>query len=194
MNSCIMHEDSKYLIRTVSGNYVDLSKPSLSAVSLQDMTHSLGRINRFQGHTAAPITVLDHLLNTHNRACFLTEDPLVRYAALMHDAHECYVCDVPTPLKRLLGKAYTEIEDGWQKAVFDWAGLPYDLADHPVVKQADLEMLLAEAKEYHGTTDEELRTHWPDGAILSGDVCPKWLDPEPAFRRLVHNYRGRLLF
>lgn len=180
---------NRYLIRTVSGRYVDLSKPSPEVVSLGDMAHSLAQINRFQGHTLSPITVLEHLIHTAQRAAQLTDDWQIQYAALMHDAHEAYVCDVPTPLKALLGESYARIEDGWQEAVFDWAGLPVELADHPIVKQADREMLLAEARKFHGVTEGELKAYWPEGDVPEVD----WRvhDPILLFQDTVAGYRLR---
>jgi hypothetical protein len=184
-----------YNIRTVTGRYVDLSKPDPDAVDVVDMAHALGHITRFLGHVRSPVTVLEHLLNSYDRARevtardrFLTppESEDIAFASLLHDAHECYVCDIPTPLKALIGESYKVIEDGWQAAVFDWASLPLELAHHPIVVQVDREMLLTEARDFHGASLDELKIYWPAGEPIADFLDRRELSSARArFVRLV---------
>lgn len=172
-----------YNIRMQSGRYVDLASPSSKVIDAVDLAWALSNIARFNGHARSPVTVLEHLLNAYDRACELDAPEAVRYAALMHDAQEAFVGDVSTPLKALIGESYNHIEDGWQRAVFRWAGLDPTLAHHPTVKRIDREMLLTEARDFHGASEEELKQYWP-----AGDPLPDFLD-----RRELSSARGRFV-
>lgn len=72
-------------------------------VCLEDVAHALSMIPRFAGHPASFYSVAQHsllveeLARLHGEA----EEDLLR-ACLLHDAHEAYVGDVPSPLKRLI--------------------------------------------------------------------------------------------
>jgi len=70
--------------------------------------------------------------------------PELAIEALLHDAAEAYIKDIPTPLKRQLPD-YKEIE-----ARFDWAirvhfGLPE--SPSPAVKEADNILLVTEVRD-----------------------------------------------
>ena len=71
--------------------------------------------------------------------CVPPEHSLV---ALLHDATEAYVTDVPRPLKRGLGKIYEEIEAGAWFAIATHFNLPLVLPE--CVKHADNAVLMAE--------------------------------------------------
>ena len=63
--------------------------------------------------------------------------------ALLHDAAEAYICDVPTPLKHMLGPSYTAIERVMAKAIgerFNVELVKLELC----VKQADRALVIAE--------------------------------------------------
>jgi hypothetical protein len=99
---------------TRTGREVYLSGPEAQAAQnvpdLAEIGHSLAQINRFTGHASRPYSVAEHSLLVHSIACTLTEDPLTRFAALMHDAHECITGDVATPIKRAVGAAWDTFE------------------------------------------------------------------------------------
>ena len=72
-------------------------------------------------------------------------------AALHHDSHEAYACDIPKPLKRLLEPEYTAITDRLDRAIAVALNLPIlDLEDQRArpIKDADDAMLVLEAEEY----------------------------------------------
>ena len=72
-------------------------------------------------------------------------------AALHHDSHEAYACDIPKPLKRLLEPEYTAITDRLDRAIAAALELPVlDLEDQRArpIKDADDAMLVLEAEEY----------------------------------------------
>jgi hypothetical protein len=106
-------------IMTSTGRRIDYLNPDPEQISIFDICTALSRNHRFGGH--CPIKVAQHLLEVLNlmlrRATEenpeISEKDLAEIAlvALLHDFPEYAVTDCPTPLKRLLGSAYAEIED-----------------------------------------------------------------------------------
>jgi hypothetical protein len=67
----------------------------------------------------------------------------------MHDATEAYICDVPRPVKNLLGKVYKDLEQKvWEAIVEAFPQLPAVLPDE--VKEADNAMFMCEAQRLLG--------------------------------------------
>lgn len=94
-------------IQTVSGMDVDLLDPKPEQISLGDIARSLSRIPRFVGHTVGdtPWSVAQHSLLVES----LMPDESVpdeRLAALLHDAHEAYVGDLPSPVKAAMDRLF----------------------------------------------------------------------------------------
>jgi hypothetical protein len=93
---------------------------------------------RFNGHTTSNWSVLDHSLAV---ASLVT--PEYKLQALLHDATEAYICDIPSPLKALLGEGYKSIESRLAKAIGIHFGV--ELVDLPMaIKRADAIMLMTE--------------------------------------------------
>jgi len=91
-------------IMTLSGVEVNFSKPDPDSININDISNALSRIPRFCGHTRFFYSVAQHCLMC-SYVC--KEFPL---EALMHDATEAYMMDLPKPLKRLI-PYYGAIED-----------------------------------------------------------------------------------
>lgn len=79
--------------------------PQPNDIHAMDIAHSLSLLCRYGGHVDKFYSVAEH--------CVLMSryvKPEHALAALLHDATEAYVVDVPRPLKRYL-TAYRDIED-----------------------------------------------------------------------------------
>lgn len=91
--------------QTRTGCAVDLLRPDPDTIRLHDIAVALSRLPRFLGHTIGPraYSVAQH--STHVES-LLPEgtDPRARLAVLLHDAHEAYTGDFPSPLKEALGE------------------------------------------------------------------------------------------
>ena len=82
-------------IATRSGRVIDFLKPDPAQIHLQDIADGLSKAPRYAGHTEKPWNVLQHsLLVAH------LVSPGNRLHALLHDAPEAYLCDVPSPARR----------------------------------------------------------------------------------------------
>lgn len=98
-------------IVTASGREVDLAYPMLDDLVIEDVAHALSLTNRFNGHTARPYSVAEHSL----LVCEIAERALglnvfEQAYALMHDAHEAYTGDQPTPAKSVIGSGWRAFE------------------------------------------------------------------------------------
>jgi 5'-deoxynucleotidase YfbR-like HD superfamily hydrolase len=96
--------DPPALMRTVSGRIIDLRDPDPESINIDDIAHALSIEPRFAGHTPKLYTVAQHSLQV-SVAC--QQFPL---EALLHDAAEYLLKDIPKPLKQLLGETYAVIE------------------------------------------------------------------------------------
>lgn len=106
-----MPEITPTTICTISGAHVNLAAPWAGALRLADIAHALGAICRFNGHTPLHYSVAEHSCNVAAALdpadCALY--PRLRLWALLHDAHEAYLGDWPTPVKKVFAKY---VEDG----------------------------------------------------------------------------------
>lgn len=123
-------------IRTTLGYYVNPCKPDASVISIGDIAHALSMQPRFGGHLPVFYSVAQH--------CVLTCEGVTdehKLAALLHDASEAYLIDVPRPVKDQLPN-YKEIESGLMAVIAGKFGFQWPL--HDVIKQADEYMLRRE--------------------------------------------------
>ncbi len=109
-------------IRTVTGIFLDpfIIKPE--QVNIEDIAHALSMIARANGHLNSFFSVAQHSLNCAAEAKSRGLSQKVQLACLLHDASECYIADVPRPVKHRL-QGYEQIERQVMSAVFDAFGL-----------------------------------------------------------------------
>ncbi|MFZ4569712.1 MAG: phosphohydrolase [Bacteroidales bacterium] len=123
-------------IRTFKGIYMNVFEPTLEMIDIEDIAHALSNLCRFGGHLPEFYSVAQHsvlcsdIITTRNKL-----------AALMHDASEAYLIDVPRPIKHRLTN-YKEIEDKLMILIAQKFGFLYPL--HHTVKYMDEQMLKAE--------------------------------------------------
>jgi hypothetical protein len=133
-----MKPNHPYWLATNAGNIMDLLQPNVEEITIEDIANNLGKICRFNGQLKQWYSVAEHCVKVSQMV-----PERYKLQALLHDAAEAYVCDVPTPLKRLLGEKYTEIEERVARAIGVKFGV--ELVDLPkVVKDADRALVVSE--------------------------------------------------
>ena len=131
----------------------------IEAVCLPDIVHALTQICRFGGHCKRHYSVAEHSLFVADILRSWGIPAPGQLAGLLHDAHEAYCGDMPTPIKRALGEPWREFESGVEKAVHGALGVS-DLMDtwQASVHDADLCALVTEIRAlFLAPTDAEAR-------------------------------------
>ncbi len=82
---------------TASGRVLDYLRPRPQDIHIHDIAEALSKQCRFSGHTNVFYSVAQHSCLVHD-LCPIDERPW----ALLHDAHEAYMGDLPTPLQAAL--------------------------------------------------------------------------------------------
>lgn len=146
-----MNRTGSSVIQTFSGAYVDPLDLKVTDVRLEDIASSLAQQPRWSGHGAWPYSVAQHSLNV---AAIVSDQPDADAAAtlraLLHDASECYLVDIPRPVKHAsaFGALYRVMEATVQATIFEAFGLPIeDEAAAQVIEYADSVMLATERRD-----------------------------------------------
>lgn len=131
---------------TVSGRHVDPLNLRVQDVSWTDIGHALSQINRWSGHTSHPWSVAQHSI-----VVAALVEPQFTLWALLHDAPEAYLTDLPRPLKRQgLLDAYVAAEADVMNVILTAAGMPVGPIPD-AVREADDAVLVAEARAFFPT-------------------------------------------
>jgi hypothetical protein len=152
------------------------------------IAHALALVNRYNGHTPVPYSVAQHSVLVSLLVENLGGNAEERLWGLLHDASEAYICDMPSPVKRLLPD-YQRIERRVMRAILSRFSLGPDMPAS--VKEADE---IALATEAHVLFGPELVRAWglkhePVLGRLPGAMA--WPDAEEAFLcRLAKLWEG----
>lgn len=132
-------------MQTFTGRQFWPLDPRVDEVDPLDVAHALGYQCRYAGHVRRFYSVAEHCI----LMSLVMPTRELALAALLHDAAEAYVVDVPRPLKRHL-YGYAQIEDRVLGVVLQRFGLQFDRDEHGLlelpaeVKDADNRILLDE--------------------------------------------------
>ena len=156
-------------ITTSTGREVNPLDLRVEDIDINDIAHSLSLTCRFNGHCRVFYSVAEHSVFVSSRC-----PPEFAFEALMHDASEAYLGDVPTPLKRQWPE-YLVAEKRAQGIIAQRFGLPAKISQavHAVDKEAfeiEKARLLAPADQFR-------------------DIAPlRGLSPEAAQREFLDRY------
>lgn len=120
-------------IRTFSGIYIDPLNPKPELINIEDIAHALSMQCRFGGHLPRFYSVAQHSVMVADLV-----DPENKLAALLHDASEAYLLDIPRPVKSRLTN-YKKIQRGLMRVIAKKFGFKYPL--HQSVHDTDEAML-----------------------------------------------------
>ena len=138
------------ILETVTGKLIDVENPKVEDIDIEDIAWGLSRIARFCGATITPVpyNVGQHSILVAEKVerdienmgwpKGLNYDTVLK--ALLHDAAEVYVGDVPSPVKKIpsLQPVFKELEDRLMSAIFDAFNLaPMSSEEYKIIKTAD---------------------------------------------------------
>lgn len=135
-------------LRLHSGDVVDLRTLSGNQIRISDIAHGLAHICRFAGQCREFYSVAEHSVLVYNLYLMkvLPETPsrAQKLSALLHDAAEAYLVDLPRNVKHSLElNGYRDIEADLERRIADQFGL----VDDPRIKEADKQALEIERRD-----------------------------------------------
>lgn len=128
-------------VQTFLGVKFDPLHPDIRDINIIDIAHGLSQLCRFNGQTKTFYSVAQHsvIVASHVR-------PEHRKHALLHDASEAYLTDLPTPLKRLPEfKPYRDAEAYLQRLIYTAFGL--DPIEPEEIAIVDKRVFVTEARD-----------------------------------------------
>jgi hypothetical protein len=122
-------------IRTYSGMYVNFINPDPETFIIEDIAYALSKEQRFGNHLPVRYSVAQHCV----MAAKNTKGD--KFEALMHDASEAYLRDMPSPIKALL-KDYKKLEHKLNLVLSKQFNFNYPFSDN--LHEIDKELLIFE--------------------------------------------------
>lgn len=188
-------------IQTYTGRALYPLDPKPSQFSIKDIARGLAMRCRYSGQCSRFYSVAEHsVLMARHLATYRTDerwaenrDPLGEYTlqevhdsaalALLHDASEAFLADVPRPLKPLL-VGYQEAEDRMTSVIVaKYLGDEGPAIHHEIVKVADYAILL---NEKHQLMAGEPKPWGLTGhPLFKSSWAPKCWTPEEAEREYL---------
>jgi uncharacterized protein len=143
-------------MQTYTGRKFYPETPAAHMIDVRDIAHALSNICRFGGHADKFYSVAEHCVRMAQACSRSSHLPKFTLEALLHDATEAYLGDVPTPLKALLPD-YKKLELKLDQVIRTKFGLPVDPS--PEVKLLDRCILIAELRDVLGPLDPDVNTN-----------------------------------
>ncbi|MBB3937903.1 HD domain-containing protein [Aureimonas phyllosphaerae] len=92
--------------QTLTGRALDFAEPTIAREHLfGEVAHGLATVNRYAGQLAMPLSVAQHSVMMAEAAFDETDDVELAAFCLLHDAHEAYFGDWPSPAQEAVGEA-----------------------------------------------------------------------------------------
>lgn len=153
----------------VSGQRIDLEHPQLDDFNIDDIAHNLALLPRFCGNTSRPISVAEHSMLVMEIVEANNGDPAEMLQALLHDATEAYIGDIPAPVKQLI----PEVRDYEKKVLWPVIAKRFDLEPElsTRVQKADWVAFFVEAKSLCFANDIE---DWSEHDKY-GQIADDWM-------------------
>ncbi|AGO47839.1 putative hydrolase [Cellulophaga phage phi46:1] len=154
-------------IRTRSGKHLNLLDPQPEQIDISDIAYGLSNIPRFAGQPMTVRTVAQHVIS-----CAANVEEGFELEALLHDATEAYIGDMPSPLKKLCPD-YKIVEKRLHSVIAKKFGIPEEMS--PEVKAVDLLMLEMEFEKYYFEECDPItpadREYQREIFLLSFELC-----------------------
>lgn len=174
-----MNEYGGSWITTYTGKKFHYLNPKTNEVDIRDIAHALALTCRFGGHCNQFYSVAEHSIRV---ADIVPEN--FRLHALLHDAGEAYVPDIPRPIKYDY-PVMKRLDDRISKFVLVVLGNGY--CDNDYIKYADSRLLATEARDLMPNTDDWAELPPP----LEGHIKPlPWQEAEIEFLNYYDSEKG----
>lgn len=157
------NQDQPGSIELFSGNRFTPLEPDVDAVDITDIAHSLSRNCRYNGHVPGFYSVAEHsILMSYAVIDFVPDDEQAETSmwALLHDATEAYMPDMPRPIKGLLN-GFDEAEEQLLRTIAEAFRLSWPMPD--IVEKMDNIILADEARQLMTSGGEDW--HLPEEGI-----------------------------
>ena len=150
-------DNQSIYITTMSGRRFFYDDIEASEVAINDIAHSLARLVRYCGHVNTANSIYSVGQHSVLVAQFVFQRPIsgkmrwLPLAALLHDAPEYVIGDMPGPLKKWLRNnsgIFDKLEQEIAHHIERVYELPVDAFEHPVIKHADLAIRHNEANAF----------------------------------------------
>lgn len=164
-------------ITTYSGKKVHPFDIKESEIDINDIAHSLSLTCRFNGHMEEFYSVAEHSIRVASLFEIQLNNVLLprfdkkllllgKLKALLHDAAEAYVSDVPSPLKKGI-PGFKKIEDNVADCIYKKFKVSCDFFEYhedfslsnDIIKYCDKVMLVTEARDLsmYGTREWDVK-------------------------------------
>ena len=128
-------------ITTYTRKHFDPVHPEPEGICIQDIAHALSMICRGNGHVSTFWSVGEHCICCAKEALGRGNSHRLALACLLHDASECYMSDVPRPLKQEMPR-YREIEDQLLEVIYEkFLGSMLTAEEQRLLKEIDDDLL-----------------------------------------------------
>jgi len=176
-----MSEYDEHWITTYTGKKFHYLNPLVDEITIIDIAHALALTCRFGGHCSEYYSVAEHSIRV---ADIVPEK--YRLHALLHDAGEAYIPDIPRPIKY----DYPEIKDLEEKLFMQiFVVLGNSQYNATEIKYADSVLLATEARDLMITMED-----WAElPPALEEKIIPTdWQWAEKEFLNYYHCLKGGL--
>ncbi|HLL29026.1 MAG TPA: phosphohydrolase [Xanthobacteraceae bacterium] len=171
-------------MQTYSGRKFWPVDPRADELDINDIAHALAKMCRYGGHCTRFYSVAEHCVLVARHA-----PRELALTALLHDASEAYLVDIPRPIKANLSN-YAEIEHEIMLTVAKRYGIQWPVPDE--VKRLDNAILADERAQNMATMDVPPRDWGSDEPPLHVKLC--FWSPETAateFLSSFYQYGGK---
>jgi hypothetical protein len=168
-------------MQTFTGRKFWPMEPLPGDIDIRDIAHALANTCRYAGHCLVFYSVAEHSVLMSEKA-----SPKNRLAALLHDAAEAYLCDVPSPLKPYLTN-YQAIEQRLNECVAERFGIPFPFPDE--IHALDSAILADERAQLMAPMTDVENKEWGAPLPPLGVEFPKW-PPAIAERQFLRAFHA----
>jgi hypothetical protein len=147
-----MNEYDEHFITTYTGKKFHYLDPQAEEIDIVDIAHALSMTCRFGGHVHIYYSVAEHSVRVSEQ---VANEEHTKLAALLHDASEAYIPDIPRPIKMDMPQSVRDINLMIEEAIFAKYVPEFD-ANWGAIKHQDEVLLATEARDLMDNMDDWL--------------------------------------